>query len=53
MGQVAPTERALAQLPGLEQVECLLHPLVPGLAKPLLVELVGLEQIAQCQRQEV
>ena len=53
MGQVAPAERALAQLPGLEQVKCLPHPLVPSLAKPLLVELVALEQVAQCQRQEV
>jgi hypothetical protein len=26
LGQVAPAERALAQLPGLEQVKCLLHP---------------------------
>ena len=53
VGQVAEAEGALAEAAASEQVEGLVHPLVPRFAEALLVELVALEQIAQRQREEV
>ena len=53
VGQVTQAEGALAEAAASEQVEGLVHPLVPCFAEALLVELVALEQIAQRQRDEV
>ena len=51
--QVAEAEGTFAEVAGAEKVEGLVHPLIPCLAEALLVELVILEQVAQCQRNEV
>ena len=53
VGQVFQAEGALAELAGAEQGKGLVHPLVPGFTKALLVEFIALEQIAQRQRDEV
>ena len=53
VGQVTQAEGTLTEAAASEQVEGLVHPLVPRLAEALLVELVALEQIAQRQRDEV
>ena len=53
MGQVLPAEGALAELAGPKQGKGLPHPLIPGVAKALPVELIALEQVAQRQRQKV
>ena len=53
VGQVTQAEGAFAEAAASEQVEGLVHPLVPCFAEALFVELVALEQIAQRQRDEV
>ena len=53
VGQVLQAEGPLAQPAAFQQGKGLVHPLVPCLAKALLVELVALEQVARGQRDEV